>query len=214
MKKMITLASLALSLASAHSMEIETFLDPTTNDVSALIKDPVHFGSGMPFSGYSSPSSENGVCVALGYERAASGSLRSSDSKYNTIRVNSDGIVVAGPTDYSITQIVCLNYRNVFPNEKSIKLANPVHPDSNLGYSAYRYPSSENGVCRAMGYIRAAAGSLRSSETQVNTIRVDYSGNVVAGPTDYSITQIVCLTTRSGVADTNVPANVPAHSKF
>lgn len=194
--KSIILASTFLIAVSAQAMETEKSVDSTTGDTSTLINRPTHFGSHRPFSAYLNPSSENGVCKALGHEKAAAGSLRSSDSKANSIKVDANGSVVGGPYDYFVNQIVCLNKASALPNEKSVQIINPTHPDSGLGYSAYLHPSSEDGICVASGYQRAATGSLRSADSRANTIQVDSNGSVIGGPYDYYATLIICVTGR------------------
>lgn len=169
-------------------------LSTYVGDISAKIINPGHPGSNLPYSAYNFKSSEHGICKTLGYEKAASGSLRNSDAQYNSIQVNSSGVVIGGPRDYVVTQIICLNKQSLNPaGDISFYIKNPTHPGSNLGFSAYNYKSSETGICRALGYERAAPGSLRNSDTQLNSIQLNTEGNIIGGPRDYVVTQIVCL---------------------
>jgi hypothetical protein len=62
---------LALGSISAFAMETDEFYDDLSGDLSALISNP-SLGGGILMS---NKSYENGVCRALGYERAAVGSI-------------------------------------------------------------------------------------------------------------------------------------------
>ena len=189
---------LSLSMPSAFSMEIEETIDSATGDVSALIKNPAHYGSNLPLSGHYTSSDESGVCKMLGYEKAAIGSKRDDySSKVYSLQINGEGYVTAGPSDYRIKQIVCLNKTNQFPNERSTIVLNPIHAKSNLPLSGYYSSSDENGVCVMLGYEKAAFGSKRNNcSSQVDSIQVNATGNVVGGPSDFPISQIVCLSKR------------------
>lgn len=190
MKTTILCLSLLCSLAT-NAMTIEETVDELTGDVSALIKNPAHGGSNLPFTAVHN-NSENGVCRALGYEKAAISSSRTGDKGYS-IAVNEKGLVVSGPYDYTMKQIVCLNKTGMLPNELSVLVINPRHESSSLQFSYY---SSSSGVCKSLGYQRAAAGSTVTAE-QSNTIKVDNDGNVVAGPYDWNVERIVCIKPRN-----------------
>jgi hypothetical protein len=197
MKTALMMTALLVSV-SASAMEIEKFSDPATGDTSALIKNPTHYGSNLPLSGAYHPSDENGVCKLLGYEKAALGSARIDyDAMVNTLQIERDGYIISGPSDYPISQIVCLNQTNSYPNERSVIVSNPTHADSRLPFSGGYHPSSENGVCVSIGYRKVALHSERINYTAlVDAIQVNETGSVIAGPSDYIISQIVCITTR------------------
>ena len=195
MKKII-LASILLTSIAAQAMEIVEKNKLTLGDVSALIKNPVHYGSNLPFSAlFQDASSLNGVCRSLGYEKAADRSAHDSGSMIkmaDTIKVDENGSVVGGPKAYFITDIVCLNKTKVYPNEQSIILTNPKHLESGLSYTI----SSSNGICRNEGYLRAVSDSVRTSDTYADSIEVDSSGSVVGVQNNKFVTQIVCITNR------------------
>jgi len=163
--------------------------DPTSvpDDETQLLTWPKHLSSGLPFS---IDSNEDGVCVALGYERAAAGSSRTDGFLYNTILVDTDGIVVGGPSAKAISQMVCVNFLGISIKEKSVLLRKPVHQGSNLPFSTN---SNEDGVCVALGYERAAANSSRTDGFRYNAILVDDEGLVIGGPVSKAISQIVCM---------------------
>lgn len=75
--------------------------------------------------------------------------------------------------------------------ETSYLLKNPQHPGSGLLFS---YTSDENGVCKSLGYQKAAKDSHRSSSDQTYTVEVDESGKVIRGANDVPlILQIICI---------------------
>ena len=78
-------------------------------DTSYLLREPVFPGTELPFSARNTDLSENGICRALGYERAAENSKRDADGgKRDTIRVNNEGQIVQGPYTWAVGQIVCI----------------------------------------------------------------------------------------------------------
>jgi hypothetical protein len=203
MKSLVALMLLTSIPTLASEMSFEETLG-RFNQVSGVIKMPRHPGSNLPFSASSSysssPSSEDGVCRALGFERAASGSSRSDKDTEDTIQVDRNGNVVGGPNAYRMTQIVCLNklsYPTPLDYSVLIKGRELVHKNSGLSFSASSSysssPSSEDGVCKSLGFEKSASGSSRSDKQAVDSIQVDRSGNVVGGPNAYRMTQIVCL---------------------
>ena len=202
MKNLILIVSL-LGSFGAYAMEIKETYDAETGDVSALVKDPTYPKTSLSFSASSayssSPSSEDGVCKVLGYEKAAPGSSRSDKITDDVVRVDSDGTVVEGPNAYTMTQIVCLNPAKsptILETLVILTESKLVHPQSNLPFSASSAysssPSSEDGVCRVLGYRRAIIGSSRSEKETADTIQVDSDGNVVGGPNAYTMTRIIC----------------------
>jgi hypothetical protein len=185
-------------------MEVEEFYDMATGDLSALISKPVDAaGSGLPYSSTTlkpeyGPSSEDGVCKALGYEKAAKGSSRYSAVDTDTIQVNESGSIKGGPRTHSLTQIVCLNKTNKPTTEKAVVLQSPSHQDSKLPFSSPALkpeygPSSADGVCKALGFQRAAMGSARTRNQDADTIQVNDEGKVIGGPKTWSLAQIVCV---------------------
>jgi hypothetical protein len=167
---------------------------------SALIKSPKHPGSQEPFSHYEQGSSENGVCRILGYEKAARGSSRSGQSKANTLRVNQAGRIIGAPKTYVMSRIICLNKVSRWTEERSYLLnsRNLRHPGSGEPFSHYDQGSNENGVCKILGYEKAAAGSSRSNNTKSNSLRVNENGTVIGAPQTYTMNRLVCINQEQG----------------
>jgi hypothetical protein len=113
-----------------------------------------------------------------------------------SIKVSSSGLVERVFNDSTVSQIVCLNKTNIFPDEKSVVLTDPKHPDSGLGYSAWGNPSSIDGICKIAGYQRGVHNSLRGTQEKYDSIQVDSNGAVVAGPVDHIVNKVVCITNR------------------
>lgn len=158
-----------------------------------IIGDPRTSG-GVYFSG---GSNENGVCLALGYEKAAVGAtLYKTVQSFPMVEVNSRGEVSGGDTGSNyrrISNIVCINQLDRYPLAGQI-LVNPSHPLSGQPFSG---GSDENGVCIALGYTQAAVGAtLYQTVRNTPMIEVNSRGNVSGGDTGSKyrkILKIVCI---------------------
>jgi hypothetical protein len=94
-------------------------------------------------------------------------------------------------------------------NEKSYLIKNPTHSNSEIPFAYY---SDENGVCKALGYGRAAKGSSRYGEIALN-VKVNSAGSVVASGIDYILQQIVCLNkTNVEISESVVLVTEPRHA--
>lgn len=136
---------------------------------------------------FSSRSSENGVCKALGYESAAQGAA-SHVYVTNTpmIRVDSEGSITGGDSGFSqIEEIVCIFTRRPAsrPRLRIAKVNNPNFPRLRRGPSVkFSGASSETGVCRALGYESAAVGATGYEDvTDTHTVRVNREGTITSG---------------------------------
>ena len=189
---------LALGSISAFAMETDEFYDDLSGDLSALISNP-SLGGGILMS---NKSYENGVCRALGYERAAVGSIVvGSVYRGPMVIVEENGSVSSGEVATSssgneIRQIICLN-KISSSNERTYKMSSPLHLDSKVPFSIKSY---QNGVCRALGHERAAVGSIvvgsyyRGPMVIVSENGSVSSGEVATSSLGNEIINLVCIT--------------------
>lgn len=160
-------------------------------DTSELIINPeingVHFSGG---------SDENGVCRALGYERAAVGATLYKDvGRQPMVEVNRRGDVSGGDIGsnyHQIQQIVCLNLEG-YPRFD----LNLIHKPLLSGELAISGGSSENGVCKALGYEKAVVGaSLYTDVSRKPMVEINNRGSVSGGDIGSNYHQfdtIVCV---------------------
>ena len=168
------------------------------HDGSFLIKMPT-LGDNVLLSG---TSDQNGVCVSLGYQRAAVGSAVldcSISADTSQAIVNDRGDIVTGDLGKDIcriSQLICLNMDDGTPKIKTTLLKEPRHSQSQAPYSGN---SDQNGVCVSSGYERAAVGSELMDCTAINNLSqviVDASGAVTGGDLGANIcrvSQLVCI---------------------
>ncbi|MGE0616234.1 MAG: RCC1 domain-containing protein [Bacteriovoracia bacterium] len=93
--------------ASAYTLAKVFCLEPGNygpTEESTLIQNPQHPVAKLPFS---ATSSEDGVCKALGHDRAAKGSLRNGNS-VDTVQVDADGKETTRTLGYSVGSLVCI----------------------------------------------------------------------------------------------------------
>lgn len=190
--KKLALFFLPFLFSTSHATKIiQESYNSLTGDTSYLLENPTHPDSKLYFSIWDSKEG-NGICKAIGFEKAALGSHRNGDKYDITIRVDESGNVVSAPTASAVSKIVCLNKTGVFPRLKSYLITNPMHTQSNLYFSIWDNKEG-NGICKAMGFEKAAFGSHRSGNKYDITIRVDENGNVFSAPTGHIVSKIVCL---------------------
>lgn len=131
-------------------------------------------------------SSHNGVCKALGYERAAVGSVvRGEKARGPMVIVQEDGSVGGGVIAHGgalsaneIRQIICLNK---FSDQKEFthKLIKPLHLEAQVPFSEN---SNQTGVCKSLQYDRAAVGTkLIGEEYRGPMLIVQHDGSVLGG---------------------------------
>jgi hypothetical protein len=150
---------------------------------------------------FSNQSDQNGICRALGYERAAKGSMKKSGEVVGlTVEVNSDGIVSGGNEvtareGYWASELVCVNPQSAKPNQETpVKIDHPT-----LDGIYFSDSSNSDGVCRALHYDRAAdGGRKKSGEAVGSVIAVDRTGKITGGgivtdKTGFWILEIICI---------------------
>lgn len=152
---------------------------------------------------FSSTSDQTDVCRALGYERAADGSAMTSGAAAGIVLVASSegkiagGAIVNSSSGYWISNLICVNRISdgVIPENRTIeKITGP-----QLDGIYFSSKSDQDGVCRAMGYSRAAVGSATTSGSAVgDVIIVNEQGDITAGDVvnssnGYWISEIVCV---------------------
>ncbi|MFZ4715405.1 MAG: hypothetical protein ACOYL6_16900 [Bacteriovoracaceae bacterium] len=193
------------------------------HDTAIIINEP-SLGESIRFS---STSDQNGVCISLGYQRAAVGSaVEALNSVGPVVVVNSIGEIIGGDDtreigSHWIKKIICVNKVSgvtTFPE----KVSSPKVPYTNLNYS---HLSDQNGICMSMGYQRAAVGSAtkwNSASGRVAVVNkfgkiIDYKYPTV--PNGYWINNIICINKnpnlKRAVILTNPkhPTNIPFSSK-
>jgi hypothetical protein len=176
-----------------------TRVQPAGPGASALLSNP-SLGDRILFS---SASDQNGVCRAMGYERAAVGTMVRGVDFNAKVVVDDNGVIFRGENgDYqngghdSISEIVCVNKLNG-PNNQTVTVIDPKHPTSGVVFSSV---SNQDGVCKSQGYPRSANGSATRSVDFNSKVIVDASGSIVGGEDgDYQrgghdrIGSIICL---------------------
>jgi hypothetical protein len=197
MKKII-LSLLMIVISNSYAMEAEEFYEETKGDLSVIFTYPSLGGRVL----ISSRSDQNGVCKAFGYERAAIGAvIYTSDYKGPLVNIDPEGKIRLGEVQtensgLSIYRIICLN-KISFSTERTILLINPSHNGSGAPYSSR---SDQNGVCKSVGFGRAAVGSMMVSRTNFRGLMVIAGpegtitgGEVATGNSGFKIDQLVCV---------------------
>ena len=170
---------------------------PASADTSFLVTNP-SLGDGVLVS---ASSNQNGMCKALGYEKAAVGSVVSDckiSSGISQVIINDDGSITQGDCGADvcrIAQLICLNGVTRASDQTHL-IVKPTHAQSKAPYSA---TSDQNGVCVSLGYDHAAVGSMIMDCRIVNNLSqvvVDASGSVVSGDLGQDVCrveQLVCV---------------------
>jgi len=179
--------------------------------IQAVQSIPMPSINGLNFS---SASNANGVCKAMGYQKALADSVQKSDDdrfkKIASIIMEEDGSIngaqlVTTQSGYGISAITCLNKVQNRPefDVKSVAV-------SNLGGYMISSKSDKDGVCRLSGYDKA----IYNSETKqdriagkaliLNSKGVPESAEDIDSRTGYSITNIICVQKKSRNLDVEV----------
>lgn len=190
-----------IMLQNAHSMTVTKLYSPNPNEISYLLDYPaLTLGSKVPFS---RKSDENGICIALGYEKAAVGT-RQSDNLYrgSLVIVGANGLVASGEiaSDYSkfVTRsLVCIN-KIAASKEETVFVTGSqlVHSISSIPYSN---KSSQNSVCKTLGYEKAVLGTMRSNNNYrgplviLNEDGLITSGEIASDYSRYVMSSLVCI---------------------
>jgi hypothetical protein len=197
MRNVLLFLFLSLSFNS-YAMKMDEFYEESKGDLSVLITNPSLGGRVL----ISSRSDQNGVCRAFGYERAAVGAI-SFGAKYRGPMVNIDiegnirlGEVLTEASGLSVYSIICLNKVSA-PKEKTFRIAFPKHNDS---WAPYSSKSDQNGVCKSLGFVRAAVGSMIISRRNFEGLMVIAgadgtitSGEVSNGKAGFKVDTLVCI---------------------
>lgn len=157
------------------AMEVKDFYHPETKDIFTLIKNPTQ-GGGVRIS---ASSDENGVCKALGYQRAIVDMLKSGIYESPMVYVDQNGVIAGGvQTGRSINEINCVNKVGE-QKEKTLQFINPSYSRINAMFSIY---SDQNGVCKAFGLQRAAMGTMNYLGNYFGpTVIADKNGTITEG---------------------------------
>lgn len=175
-----------------------------TNEDEVVIKNPILEGSNLPIAaskGYTTVgSSEDGVCRALGYKRAIEGSSRATNTFEETLQIDENGDVIGGRKTHSMTKIGCIKKIRVADKFSTVDLAakDLVHARTGLPYAGpkgYTHAnSSEDGICRRLGYRKAVLQSGRTDQVEREVLRIDKYGQVIGGMTKtYAMTRLLCV---------------------
>lgn len=178
----ISLSALSLLIAApTWAFEMAENLtpsdDPSGDELSYRVNHPSAGGNVY----FSNKSNQNGVCRALGFEKAAIGSAESSGAIVGpTLIVNDAGTVTGGEvvtstTGLWFTSIICVNKLSQ-PLIQTFMRENPTHPTSNAYFSSR---SSLTGVCKVLGYQGGGAGAAEHSGSVVPPVLIiDSTGKI------------------------------------
>jgi hypothetical protein len=195
--KYLLIGLIAFGSLSALAMETREIKDAITGDISTVITQP-SLGDGVLIY---EMSSQQGVCKALGYEKAVQGSVTKS-KKYRgpLVDIGDNGLVSNGKrarvtrSEYAIDQIICLN-KTASPKEETHKLTLPVHPDSGIPF--YELTNLDM-VCKLFGFEKNAWGS-QIKDKSYKGILIDFTENGISArianwsTSDYAVGTMVCL---------------------
>jgi hypothetical protein len=197
MKKIFIPLILSLSFNS-FAMKMEEFYEETKGDLSVIITNPTLGGRVL----ISSRSDQNGVCKAFGYERAALGAvIFDGDYRGPMINIDLEGKIKVGEvmneiSGLTIKKIICLN-KISDKKERTFWITNPNHNNS---WAPYSSKSDQNGVCKSLGFGRAAVGSMIISRKNFEGLMVIAgpegtitSGEVATGRSGFKIDDLVCI---------------------
>jgi hypothetical protein len=154
---------------------------------------------------FSSESDINGVCKALGYQKAANLTKDNDPTSRGTlIVVDENGKIIRGEyadksQGFGLKQVTCLN------KVIGYKAAENVEKISDLKISGVLVSTSsnENGVCQVLGYERGVLKSgVPDSTARGVMLVIDNNGNPVKGEaatntTGFNISELVCINKQS-----------------
>jgi len=134
---------------------------------------------------FSVQSSEDGVCIDLGFISAAKGSAQSSgDAIGPVILVDSQGLVTAGDVVTAthgnwISEIICITASGKTSPVSPSLIDHPMNPGSQILFSSQ---SSEDGICKIEGFSKAAKGSGSLDDSAVGSVLIAGSdGSIIGG---------------------------------
>lgn len=133
-------------------------------------------------------SNENGVCKALGYEKALRGSSRGTYfSLSNVVVVNSNGSIVSGRTKAKkITKITCINIVKKALSRSFLFFSvnvdgNPIH--ACISREPVEAKKDADKTCRALGYDRSFMYERNSYGYDNNCNVINEQGEIIAKQT-------------------------------
>ena len=151
---------------------------------------------------FSSESDQNGVCRAIGFERAAVGSATFAEKSRMKVVAGADGKIVRGEDhdeNLAIDKIICLN-----PGLKRLESAAIAYGPQYKPYTLetgdeinFSTNSSQDGVCRFLGFEKAAKDGVYSHPTDNLKVVLDSKGKIVGGTSagGREIMKMICLNT-------------------
>lgn len=187
---------------------LSAFLCVASASAAEIIDFPRYPGTNLTFShvasGTNGQSDENGICVALGFNRAIPGSARSDYAPYpysENIQVDYAGNPIGAPTGYRVSQIICgERVHNTRVQPQLVEVISPRDRGTQRPFSftgmGTNGASSENGICRAIGYASAIAGSSRNANEPYPysaNFQVDEYGTIIGAPQGWSTSRIICV---------------------
>jgi hypothetical protein len=150
---------------------------------------------------FDSESDEHGVCKAMGYERAALGSVLKSGSGFHmTHVVNRHGLIYRfGWIDrwngYWVKQILCVNKARISAGMRNVLVHKPRHPES---FAFFSTKSDATGICRLLGF-RGTGGAVAPNGKGVGPVVIlNGEGEVIGGEVTTDsigtwISKVICL---------------------
>ncbi len=151
---------------------------------------------------FAASSSEQGVCKALGFERAVRGSSSFEEFSRLKVVVGHNGLIVGGQTHDQEKMYSAINCINKVGN----KLENPqvlfgpryVRASATKDEVMFSPESHQDGVCRLNGFRKAAKGSVYAAgHSYDDKVIVDALGNKVRELPRYvassRILQMICI---------------------
>lgn len=181
LKKFIVLLSLS-GIAGTAALAAET---------SYLVETP-SLGGGVYFA---SSSDENVLCQALGYGRAAVGSMSyevrpSAEGKL--ISIDEFGDWSGSPLDQRVKSIVCVDW--ILPPVRAThRVSRPAHPRSKALFTA---SSDENGICDVAGFESGIPRTIVEGKNASGPrVTVDASGKITGGAPEGTpfVESVVCV---------------------
>ena len=151
-------------------------------------------------------SHQDGICIAMGYTRAAIGSALLKEYEGPMVAVNDKGVITGGVINkgegfLAVESLICLGEENTEKEEVVLThlLAEELkHPYSEVVYSS---GSNVHGVCKSLGYALAVPGavSVKAASERQQMVVLDSNGRVTSGfvVTNRSnanmISELVCI---------------------
>lgn len=163
--------------------------------LSSFANDKAYFlqGEQIAINGFAfaASSSENSVCRALGYEKAAAGAAQVIDSESSDLLVQADYDSNTGKTvineGYSgarssmtkISEIVCVNRISESPLFEVVLESPIIEENMRVAVTG----TNHSGVCKYLGYDHAANNAIITSETTENIplVNLNYNGVITGG---------------------------------